>query len=54
MLKSALLRLEKDGLIKRYRVLSPDRTTVREIQVVFDNSVWTETLELRVVERTEP
>lgn len=48
VLKAVLSRLEKDGLIRRFRVLSADRTT-KEIRIVFDNSLWTETLDLRVL-----
>ena len=49
VLKAVLSRLEKDGLIKRFRVLSADRTTVKEIRITFDNSLWTESLDLRVL-----
>ena len=49
MLKSALSRLEKDGLIRRYRVLSADKTAIKEIQIVFDPKNWTEELDLRVL-----
>ena len=49
VLKAVLSRLEKDGLIKRFRVLSADRTTVKEIRITFDNSLWTDTLDLRVL-----
>ena len=52
MLKAALARLEKDGLIKRYRVLSPDRTTVKKILIEFSCENWTQDLELTVVEKT--
>jgi hypothetical protein len=36
-------------LIRRFRVLSPDRTTVKAIQIVFDTENWTENLDLRVL-----
>ncbi len=49
VLKAVLARLEKDGLIRRYRVLSADRKGTKEIRIVFDNSLWTETLDLRVL-----
>ena len=49
VLKAVLSRLEKDGLIRRYRVLSADRKVTKEIRIVFDNSLWTETLDLRVL-----
>ena len=49
ILKVVLSRLEKDGLIRRFRVLSADRTTVKEIQIVFDCELWTENIELRVL-----
>ena len=49
VLKAVLSRLEKDGLIKRFRVLSADRTTVKEIRITFDNSLWTDSLDLRVL-----
>lgn len=45
--KVALLYLLKTGLVKRFRVLSEDRTTVKEIQIVFDPKVWTEEFELK-------
>ena len=49
VLKAVLSRLEKDGLIRRFRVLSADRKVTKEIRIVFDNSLWTETLDLRVL-----
>ena len=52
ILKVVLSRLERAGLIRRYRVLSKNQdgsTTVKEIQITFDNTIWTENLELRVL-----
>jgi hypothetical protein len=54
VLKAVLSRLEKDGLVKRYRLLSKGKdgqTTVKEIRIVFDNSQWTEGLELRLLSK---
>jgi hypothetical protein len=45
----ALKKLETNGLIRRYRVLSEDRTTVKTVILVFDNIYWTSDLELRVL-----
>ena len=44
----ALKQLEISGLIRRYRILSEDRTTVKKVILVFDNTYWTTDLELRV------
>src|SRR3990167_3770523 len=41
MLKAALSRLLKNGLIKKYQVLSGKGKTVKEIQPVFDPAIWT-------------
>jgi len=48
-----LSRLEKAGLIRRFRVLSADQTTVKAIQIMFDLELWTETLELRMLSKDE-
>lgn len=45
LLKVLLSRLEKAGLIRRFKVLSKDGTC-KEIQIVFDNSIWTQDLDL--------
>lgn len=45
--KVALRQLEKAGLIKRFRVLSSDGTTLLKIRIDFDNTLWTEDLELK-------
>lgn len=42
----ALLQLEKAGLVKRFKVLSKDRTTHIETRVVFDPKIWTSELVL--------
>lgn len=47
VVKVALLFLLKIGLVKRFTVLSEDRTTVKEIQVVFDPNVWTQDFDLK-------
>lgn len=47
--KTALQQLQKAGLIKRYRVLSIDRTTVKRVRIEFDMDVWTESLDLKVL-----
>ena len=45
----ALRQLEMNGLIRRYRVLSEDRTTVKKVILVFDNTFWTADLDLKVL-----
>lgn len=45
--KVALAQLEKAGLIKRFKVLSVDLTTVQRIRIEFDMSLWTDELELK-------
>lgn len=47
--KVALKWLERHGLIKRYVVLSKDRKTVKEIRLVLSPSIWTESLDLRLL-----
>jgi hypothetical protein len=51
--KVAILQLEKVGLIKRFKVLSADRTTVKEIRLVLDPQYWTPGLDLRVLSESE-
>ena len=51
--KVAILQLEKAGLIKRYKVLSVDRVTVKEIRLVLDPRYWTPGLDLRVLSEGE-
>jgi hypothetical protein len=48
LLKVLLSSLESAGLIRRYKVLSKDGVWT-ETQIVFDNTLWDETLELRVL-----
>lgn len=50
----ALKHLEMNGLIRRYRVLSEDRTTVKTVILVFDNTYWTADLELKVLSKPGP
>lgn len=45
----ALRQLEVNGLIRRYQVLSEDRTTVTKVILVFDNTYWTAELALKVL-----
>jgi hypothetical protein len=47
MFKAALSRLRKDGLVKLYRVLSPDKTTVTQLVIALPFDLWTEEIELR-------
>jgi len=49
--KAVLLRLEKDGLIRRFKVLLKGTTTVKEIQIVFSPEIWTDTLDLRLLSK---
>lgn len=45
--KVALLYLLKIGLAKRFTVLSKESQEVKEIQIIFDPSIWTEGLDLK-------
>jgi len=45
--KVAIRQLEMAGLIRRFKVLSADSTTVQKIRIEFDLSWWTEDLDLR-------
>lgn len=47
MARAALIQLEKAGLIKRFKVLSVDLTTVQKIRIEFETTLWTEGLELK-------
>jgi hypothetical protein len=47
MAKAALRQLESAGLIRRFKVLSPDGTTVTKIRIEFDISIWTTELDLK-------
>ncbi len=49
MFKAAVGRLKKDGLVKSYRVLSEDKTTVTQIVISLPAELWTESLDLRVL-----
>lgn len=48
ILMVVLSRLEEKGLIRRFKVLSPDGKW-KETQIVFDNTIWKENLELNVL-----
>lgn len=45
----ALQQLEVKGLVRRYRVLSEDRTTVKKVILIFDGTYWTPDLELKLL-----
>ncbi len=47
MAKAALRQLETAGLIRRFRVLSPDGTTVTKVRIEFEMSIWTTELDLK-------
>jgi len=49
MFKAAVGRLRKDGLVKLYRVLSQDKTTVTQIVISLPAELWTESLDLQVL-----
>lgn len=49
MFKAAVGRLKKDGFVKLYRVLSPDKTTVTQIVISLPAENWTESLDFRVL-----
>lgn len=53
LLQGAVARLQKAGLLKLHRLLSEDGSSVREIQLTFDPSIWTETLILKVLSTAE-
>ncbi len=44
--------LEANGLIRRFKVLSKDRTAVKAIVVTFDNTFWAEDLTLKNTDNT--
>lgn len=48
MARVVLSKLESSGLIKRYKVLSADGTW-KATRYVFDNTLWDETLDLKVL-----
>ena len=50
--KIALNILEANGVIRRFRVLSKDRKTVKAIVLAFDNTFWTEDLTLKEADNT--
>lgn len=50
--KMVLNILEANGLIRRFKVLSKDRTTVKAIVVTFDNTFWNEDLTLKDADNT--
>ena len=49
MFKAAVGRLRKDGLVKSYRVLSEDKTTVVQFVISLPAELWTESLDLQVL-----
>lgn len=51
LLKVLLSNLENAGLIRRFKVLSKEGAWM-ETQVVFDNSLWLENLDLKVLSDT--
>lgn len=53
MMKASLSVLVKNGYVRRYKVLSSDRTVVKAIQVEFDISLWDENLELKELQQSE-
>lgn len=46
-MRIALAMLEKRGLLRRFRVLSEDKTVVRSVVIAFDNTFWNENLTLK-------
>jgi hypothetical protein len=49
LLRVTVRLLERRGLLKRYKVLSKDGTTVKEIRLVLSPAVWDESLNLRLL-----
>lgn len=52
MMKASLSVLAKNGYVRRYKVLSSDKTVVKAIQVEFDMSLWDENLELNELQQS--
>jgi hypothetical protein len=48
LLKVVLSSLIKAGLVKKYRVLSSDKSVVKEYQLVFSPEIWTEMFDLKL------
>lgn len=53
MMKASLSVLAKNGFVRRYKVLSSDKTVVKSIQVEFDMDLWSELLELKELQQSE-
>lgn len=53
MMKASLSVLARNGYVRRYKVLSSDKTVVKAIQVEFDISLWDENLELKELQQSE-
>jgi len=49
MAKICLRWLEKRGLVKRFKVLSKDKTKTVEIRLVLSPAIWTENLDLQLL-----
>lgn len=49
MARVTIRLLEKRGLIRRYKVLSQDGTTVKAIRIEFSPSFWTDDLHLKLL-----
>jgi len=45
--KTTVTQLERHGLIKRYKLLSKDGTTVKEIRIVLSPDTWTTEMDLK-------
>lgn len=53
MMKASLSVLAKNGFVRRYKVLSSDKTVVKAIQVEFDMTLWDESLELKELQQSK-
>jgi hypothetical protein len=53
MMKASLSVLAKSGFVRRYKVLSSDKTVVKVIQIEFDMDFWSEGLDLKELQQSE-
>jgi hypothetical protein len=53
MMKASLSVLARSGFVRRYKVLSNDKTVVKAIQVEFDMSLWSESLDLKELQQSK-
>lgn len=49
--KASLQILERNGLIRRFKIWNKDQTAVRAVVIVFDNTHWTPDLDLKALSK---